>query len=40
MGLPRCDGVTILHTLRNVTEYAGFKIFAVSGHSPENAMAS
>jgi len=27
--------VTILHTLRNVTEYAGFKIFAVSGHTPE-----
>ena len=27
--------MTILHTLRNVTAYDGFKIFVVSGHRPE-----
>lgn len=35
MGLPRCDGATMVRTLRKNPAYAGLKIFAVSGHHPE-----
>lgn len=35
MGLPRCDGATMVRTLRRDPAFAGLKIFAVSGHSPE-----
>jgi carbon storage regulator CsrA len=35
MGMPRCDGPTTLRKIRDDPAYAGLKIFAVSGHSPE-----
>jgi carbon storage regulator CsrA len=35
MGLPRCDGPTMVRKLRRDPEFADLKIFAVSGHSPE-----
>jgi carbon storage regulator CsrA len=35
MGLPRCDGATMVRTLRKNPAYAGLKIFAVSGHHPD-----
>jgi carbon storage regulator CsrA len=35
MGLPRCDGATIVRTLRCDPSYSDLKIFAVSGHSPD-----
>jgi len=35
MMLPRCDGPTTLRTIRSDPAYAGLKIFAVSGHTPE-----
>lgn len=34
MGLPRCDGATIVRELRRDPAYDGLKIFAVSGHDP------
>ena len=34
MGLPRCDGATTAREIRRDPAYAGLKIFAVSGHSP------
>jgi carbon storage regulator CsrA len=35
MGLPRCDGPTTARAIRRNPDCAGLKIFAVSGHSPE-----
>lgn len=35
MGLPRCDGATMVRELRRDPAYAGLKIFAVTGHLPE-----
>ena len=35
MGLPRCDGATMVRTLRSDPAYSGLKIFAVTGHAPE-----
>jgi carbon storage regulator CsrA len=34
MGLPRCDGATMVRQVRRNPAYAGMKIFAVSGHEP------
>jgi len=34
MGLPRCDGATTAREIRRDPTCAGLKIFAVSGHSP------
>jgi carbon storage regulator CsrA len=34
MGLPRCDGATTAREIRRDPAWAGLKIFAVSGHSP------
>jgi carbon storage regulator CsrA len=34
MGLPRCDGATTARAIRRDPACAGLKIFAVSGHSP------
>jgi carbon storage regulator CsrA len=34
MGLPRCDGATVVRELRRDPAYRGLKIFAVSGHAP------
>jgi carbon storage regulator CsrA len=34
MGLPRCDGATIVRRLRNDPAYAGLRIFAVTASSP------
>jgi CheY-like chemotaxis protein len=34
MGLPRCDGATTAREIRRDPARAGLKIFAVSGHSP------
>jgi carbon storage regulator CsrA len=35
MGLPRCDGATMVRMLRRDPAYAGLKIFAVTGHTAE-----
>jgi carbon storage regulator CsrA len=35
MAMPRCDGATVVRTLRRDPAYNGLKIFAVSGHSPD-----
>lgn len=35
MGLPRCDGATMVRAVRRDPALAGLKIFAVSGHAPE-----
>jgi carbon storage regulator CsrA len=35
MGLPRCDGATTAREIRRDPACAGLKIFAVSGHSPD-----
>jgi carbon storage regulator CsrA len=35
MGLPRCDGATVVREIRRDPKYSGLKIFAVSGHVPE-----
>jgi carbon storage regulator CsrA len=35
MGLPRCDGATMVRAVRKDPALAGLKIFAVSGHGPE-----
>jgi CheY-like chemotaxis protein len=35
MGLPSCDGPTTVREIRRDPTYAGLRIFAVSGHSPE-----
>jgi carbon storage regulator CsrA len=35
MGLPRCDGATAVRIIRGDPQLARLKIFAVSGHSPE-----
>jgi carbon storage regulator CsrA len=35
MGLPRCDGATMVRAVRRDPALAGLKIFAVSGHDPE-----
>jgi carbon storage regulator CsrA len=35
MGLPRCDGATMVRALRRDPAYNGLKIFAVSGHDPD-----
>jgi carbon storage regulator CsrA len=35
MGLPRCDGPTTARAIRGNPDCAGLKIFAVTGHSPE-----
>jgi carbon storage regulator CsrA len=34
MGLPRCDGASMVRELRGDPAYLGLKIFAVSGHDP------
>src|SRR5262249_24007980 len=34
MGLPRCDGATTAREIRRDPACAGLKVFAVSGHSP------
>jgi carbon storage regulator CsrA len=35
MGLPRCDGQTVVRNVRRDPSCAGLKIFAVTGHVPE-----
>jgi carbon storage regulator CsrA len=35
MGLPRCDGPTAVREIRRDPALTGLKIFAVSGHTPE-----
>ncbi len=35
MVLPRCDGPSTVHQIRRDPTYAGMKIFAVTGHEPE-----
>lgn len=35
MGLPRCDGATMVRALRRDPAYAGLKIFAVTGHTAD-----
>jgi carbon storage regulator CsrA len=35
MGLPRCDGQTAVKAIRSNPAYAGLKIFAVTGHLPD-----
>jgi CheY-like chemotaxis protein len=35
MGLPRCDGPTTVREIRHNPDYTGIKIFAVSGHTPD-----
>jgi carbon storage regulator CsrA len=35
MGLPRCDGPTTARAIRRNPDCAGLKIFAVTGHAPE-----
>jgi two-component system, OmpR family, response regulator len=35
MGLPRCDGATAVREIRRDPRLAGLKIFAVSGHTPD-----
>jgi carbon storage regulator CsrA len=35
MGMPRCDGATMVRTLRRDPAYAGLKIFAVTGHTAD-----
>ncbi len=35
MGLPRCDGPTALREMRKDPALAGLKVFAVSGHTPD-----
>jgi carbon storage regulator CsrA len=35
MGLPRCDGATTAREIRRDPACAGLKIFAVTGHSPD-----
>lgn len=35
MVLPRCDGPATVRAIREDPAYAGLKIFAVTGHSPE-----
>jgi two-component system, OmpR family, response regulator len=35
MGLPRCDGAAMIRTIRRDPTYTGLKIFAVTGHSPD-----
>ena len=35
MGLPRCDGATMVRQVRQDPAYAGLKIFAISGHAPD-----
>lgn len=36
MGLPRCDGPTAVREIRREPAYHGLKIFAVTGHPPED----
>jgi len=36
MGMPRCDGATTAREIRRDPTCAGLKIFAVSGHSPND----
>jgi carbon storage regulator CsrA len=35
MGLPRCDGATMVRQVRQDPAYAGLKIFAITGHTPD-----
>jgi two-component system, OmpR family, response regulator len=35
MGLPRCDGATVVRTVRSDPAFAGLKIFAVTGHTAD-----
>ena len=35
MGLPRCDGASMVRQLRRDPAYAGLKIFAVTGFLPD-----
>jgi two-component system, OmpR family, response regulator len=35
MGLPRCDGATMVRTLRRDPTFSGLKIFAVSSHTAD-----
>jgi CheY-like chemotaxis protein len=35
MGLPRTDGAAVVRAVRRDPAYAGLKIFAVTGHGPE-----
>jgi two-component system, OmpR family, response regulator len=35
MGLPGCDGATVVRTVRNDPAYAGLRIFAITGSSPD-----
>jgi carbon storage regulator CsrA len=35
MGMPRCDGPTTVQTIRRNPAYQGLKIFAVTGHYPD-----
>jgi carbon storage regulator CsrA len=35
MGLPRCDGASMVRTVRQDPVYADLKIFAITGHTPD-----
>jgi carbon storage regulator CsrA len=35
MGMPRCDGATMVRRVRQDPAYAGLKIFALTGHRPD-----
>jgi carbon storage regulator CsrA len=35
MGLPRCDGATMVRQVRQDPAYADLRIFAISGHEPD-----
>jgi carbon storage regulator CsrA len=35
MGLPRCDGATMVREVREDPAYKGLKIFAITGHRPD-----
>jgi carbon storage regulator CsrA len=35
MSLPRCDGPTMLRAIRRDPDLAGIKVFAVTGHTPD-----
>ncbi len=40
MGLPRCDGVTVVRKVRQDPAYDGLMIFAISGQAPDSFSVS
>jgi len=40
MGLPQCDGAAVVREVRNDPAYAGLKIFALTGHTPDEYSIS